>query len=86
MEITQNLRDYITRSHRLETLIAELTVWLRDGYTAPADIDTVQQALCHAHELLAVTLALRDEAVVKVRRRVRAEYWRKWFDRARGGM
>ena len=41
MEITQNLRDYITRGHRLETLIAELTVWLRDGYTAPADIDTV---------------------------------------------
>lgn len=83
MEITQNLREYITRSHRIETHIAELTVWLRDGYTSPADIDTVQQALCHAHELLAVTAALRAEAVVKVRRRVRSEYWRGWFDRAR---
>lgn len=86
MEITQNLRDYILRGHRLETLIAELTVWLRDGYTDAADLDTVRQALCHAHELLAVALALRDEAVVKVRRRVRAEYWRKWFERARGGV
>lgn len=86
MEIAQNLRDYILRSHRIEIHIAELTVWLRDGYTAPADIDTVQQALCHAHELLAVTLALRDEAAFKLRRRVRAEYWRGWFERARGGV
>ena len=84
MGIAQNLREYILRSHRIETLIAELTVWLRDGYTDAADIDTVQQALCHAHELLAMTLALRSEAVVKVRRQVRGEYWRGWFERARG--
>lgn len=84
MEIAQNLREYILRIHRIEMHIAELTVWLRDGYTDATDIDTVQQALCHAHELLAVTMALRAEAVAKMRRRVRSEYWRGWFERARG--
>lgn len=84
-DIAQHCKAYVLRMNRIEDHIAELTVWLRDGFTAPGDIDTVQQALTALGEALAVTRALHAEAVAKVRRRVRDMYWREAFERARGG-
>lgn len=85
-EIAQHIKSYVLQANRIEAHIAELTVWLRDGNTAQGDIDTVRQALTALGEALAVTKALHAEAVAKGRQRVRREYWRDRFERARGGV